>query len=76
MACDESMVHAITLIAGAIADQLPDRQQLIDDLHATLATVRDDEQATPETVAVLQSVIDYVQAGADVDQARFRKKGG
>jgi hypothetical protein len=70
----ESMTEAIKLIAGAIADQLENRQALIDDLHATLVTVRDDQQATPETVAVLQAVIDYVQAGVDVDQIRFRPK--
>lgn len=70
----ESMADAIKLIAGAIADQLDDRQALVDDLHAVLATVRHHESATPATMAVVESVIDYIQSGVDVDQLRFRPK--
>lgn len=72
MSSNESLVEAIKLITGAIAEQL-DRQSLLDELHVVLVTVRDEGRADSETVRVLQAVIDYLQAAADVDQIRFQR---
>ena len=78
MSDQDAMVQAVKLITGALVDRLPPakRQEVIDDLHAALATVRDDELAPPGTVEILREVIDYLQAGEDLNDARFRRPGG
>ena len=75
MSSNEAMVEAVKLITGALADRfLPsDRQEVIDDLHAALVTVRDEALAPEETVQILRTVIDYLQAGEDVNDARYRR---
>lgn len=76
MSDNESMVQAVKLIAGALVDRFPpaDRQEVIDDLHAALVTARDDDLAPPGTIAILREVIDYLQAGEDVNDARYRRR--
>lgn len=76
MSDSEAVVEAIKLITGAMADRLRPaaRQELIDDLHLALVTVRDDGLAPGETVEILRTVIDYLQAGEDVNEARYRRR--
>lgn len=74
MPYDKSLAHALALVAGTLADHLPNRQAVIDDLHCALGTVIDQENATPETISIVREVIEYIQAGVDVDQQRFRRK--
>lgn len=78
MSDNESVIEAIKLISGALADRLKavDRQALLDDLHLALVTVRDDGLAPDGTVQILHAVIDYIQAGDDVNDARYRPKAG
>lgn len=68
MSDHESMVQAVKLITGALVDRFPpaDRQEVIDDLHAALVTVQDEELAPPGTIEILRVVIDYLQSGEDV----------
>lgn len=77
MSDSESIIQAVKLITVALVDRLgaQDRQAVIDDLHAVLVTVRDENLSPKRTVDILHTVIEYLQAGEDVADARYRRRG-